>query len=199
MTSPLASRFVITAPFGSTVASAHGTSGATANIMTTSDLTFTVTYPTPYVVATATPVANKTVSIVAVNGCGSSAAKALAISTAMPALATATGTVLTFNTCTNKTITVTPVQGANYVWTVPTGATIVGDSNTNTVVVSFAGVTAATATVTVKAISGCVATNISAVKSIVLASAVCPARFESTSDEELELMVFLTLLLILLM
>ena len=46
ITAPLgATSYLITAPVGSVVTSANGVSGATANIMTTSDLTFSVVYP----------------------------------------------------------------------------------------------------------------------------------------------------------
>jgi len=46
ITAPLgATSYLITAPAGSVVTSANGVSGATANIMTTSDLTFSVVYP----------------------------------------------------------------------------------------------------------------------------------------------------------
>jgi hypothetical protein len=63
--SPLASSYVITAPTGSVVTSASNTTNTT-NVLTTSDLIFTVVYPN---LSTVTP---KTVVISAVNGFGAS-------------------------------------------------------------------------------------------------------------------------------
>ncbi len=66
--STLATSYVITAPVGAVVTSASNPTN-TSNVLSTSDLAFTVVYPTPFVSTTASP---KTISISAVNGVGAS-------------------------------------------------------------------------------------------------------------------------------
>ncbi len=73
--SVLANSYVITAPENCVVTSASNSSNAT-NTLETADLTFTVVYPSGYVSTTLAP---KTLSVVAKNGVGTSAAKTYTI------------------------------------------------------------------------------------------------------------------------
>jgi hypothetical protein len=70
--SALANFYKITAPANSVVKSATNTSNL-SNILTTSDLVFTVTYPAGFVVNSTTLAANKTIVITSINGVGPSA------------------------------------------------------------------------------------------------------------------------------
>jgi len=70
--SALANSYKITAPANSVVKSAANTSNS-SNILTTSDLIFTVTYPSGFVINTSTLAANKTIVITSINGVGNSA------------------------------------------------------------------------------------------------------------------------------
>jgi hypothetical protein len=70
--SALANSYRITAPANSVVKSAANTSNS-SNILTTSDLIFTVTYPSGFVINTSTLAANKTIVITSINGVGNSA------------------------------------------------------------------------------------------------------------------------------
>jgi hypothetical protein len=57
---------------------------------------------------------------------------------------------------TNATYSISSVSGAlSYVWTVPTGATIIGNSNGNSIVVNYSGATVSSGNVTVAAINNC--------------------------------------------
>ena len=69
--SALANSYRISAPANSVVKSAANTSNS-SNILTTSDLIFTVTYPAGFVVTTSTLAANKTIVITSINGVGNS-------------------------------------------------------------------------------------------------------------------------------
>ncbi len=70
--SALANSYKITAPANSVVKSATNTSNL-SNVLTTSDLVFTVTYPAGFVVNSTTLAANKTIVITSINGVGPSA------------------------------------------------------------------------------------------------------------------------------
>ena len=70
--SPLANTYTITAPAGSVVTSTNNPSNATNVLSSSSDLNFTVTYPSIFVINAATLVANKTISIRSENGVGNS-------------------------------------------------------------------------------------------------------------------------------
>jgi hypothetical protein len=70
--SALANSYKITAPAYSVVKSAANASNST-NVLTTSDLVFTVKYPAGFVINTATLAANKTIVITSKNGVGDSA------------------------------------------------------------------------------------------------------------------------------
>jgi len=174
--SPWASSYVITAPAGSVVTSVTGVSGMTPNIWSTSDLTFSVTYPVGFVGNTvATP---QTIVISSVNGVGSSIkVKTLAISKAVAAVGVATGSagIASFTRCATQTFTVPTVVGATtYVWTPANGAVIVSGQGTTSVEVDFSAVlgTVVSTKLTVAAKNVC---NVSsATKTITLGSTACP-------------------------
>jgi hypothetical protein len=169
--SPYANLYAITAPAGSVVKSASN-SGNTSNVLTTSDLTFTVTYPSGFLVNTATAVANKTIVITSVNGVGNSlTGKSLTLSTTMAAVASIGGGT-TYSNC-NQTFTTPLVAWAtNYTWTVPAGATIVSGQGTNTVVVNY-GTLTGSQTIKVMTTNECGIS--SAIKSVTLIAGSCPS------------------------
>jgi len=177
--SSLASSYLITAPAGSIVTSASNASNMT-NSITTSDLTFSVVYPSN--LATVTP---RTLTISSINGFGSSTtafSRTIAPAT-IAALGIATTGGTTFNRCTTKTLTYPAVVGAtSYTWNVTNGAVIVSGQGTNSIVVDFALVPsiATTNAITTFATNNC-GVN-SATKTITLTSASCPApsRYEQT-------------------
>lgn len=176
--SALANSYVITAPTNAVVTSASNSSN-NSNVLTTSDLTFSVTYPAGFTVTTTTAAAEKSLVITSVNTVGNSATnKTLALTTALGAIGTNTNSYVNPNTgaagvtlfgkCAIQTIAVPAVPFAtSYVWTLPNGAT--GSSDTRTIDVNFAAVATPTSTskvtVKVKAFNGCV---YSAEKSIIL-------------------------------
>ena len=176
--SALANSYVITAPTGAVVVSASNSSN-NSNVLTTSDLTFGVTYPAGFTVTTSTATAQKSLVITSVNTVGNSATnKTLALTTALGAVGTNTNSYVnpitlaasatSFGKCAVQTIAVPAVPFAtSYVWTLPNGAT--GTSDLRTIDVDFAAVATPTSTtkvtVKVKAFNGCV---YSAEKSILL-------------------------------
>ncbi len=150
----LASSYVITAPTGSVVTSASNLTNLT-NVLATSDLTFTVVYPSN--LSSVTP---KTVVISSVNGFGTSATgKTLTVAPAtIAALGIASTGGTTFTRCATKTISFPAIATAtNYTWTVADGATIVSGQGTNSVVIDFALVPLASTTnvITVFASNNC--------------------------------------------
>ena len=166
--SALANKYRITAPAGSVVKSANNANND-SNVLTTSDLTFTVTYPSNYSVIASTSVADKSISITSVNTVGDSTTnKVLTLATALGTIGTNTNSyvnpttqianVAKFGKCTPQTITVPAVLYAtSYVWTLQNGAT--GTSTTNSIVVDFSMVSPLTASVIniikVKAANAC--------------------------------------------
>ena len=159
-----AQTYTITGPVGSVVTSADNASN-TSNVITTSNLAFTVVYPTSAIV---------NISIVATNPCGSSAAKTYVVSKAMGAITAISGPTAV-DTCSEYTYTATAVVGAvAYTWTVPSGAQIVSGQGTNTLVVVFPGTLATGAVLKVLATNACSVS--SALKSsTVLTRTNCPA------------------------
>ena len=149
----LASSYVITAPTGSVVTSASNTTN-TSNILATSDLGFSVLYPSNLATLTA-----KTIVISSVNGFGASALNKTV--TVAPATLLAVGTIsggTTFSRTVPKTITIPAVvNAASYTWAVTNGAVITSGQNTTSIVVDFSGVTAGvtTSVVSVFASSNC--------------------------------------------
>lgn len=178
--SPLANSYVITGPAGSVVTSPSNASN-TGNVLSTSDLSFTVLMPSNF--ASVTP---KTIVISSVNGVGSSTTtRSVTLSTAVAAIGTPTSPtgVTTFNRCDTKTITVPAVVGAtSYTWTTVAGAEIVSGQGTNTAVISFANV-ASTVTsnlVTVVATNACGVS--SAARRITLTSSLCAREAEFVEE-----------------
>lgn len=190
LASPLANTYTITAPAGSTVTSTSNPNNVGNVLTSSSDLNFTVTFPSVFAIVTATPVADKSITIRSENGVGNSATnRVLTLTTALAAVGTNTNSYVNPNTgaagvtlfgkCATQTISVPRVPSAtSYVWTLQNGAVIVGDATRSEVVIDFSQVATPTATtrniVKVKAFNGC---NFSAEKSITLtwdAIATCP-------------------------
>jgi len=168
-----AQTYTITGPVGSVVTSADNASN-TSNVITTSNLAFTVVYPTTAIV---------NISIVASNPCGSAAAKLFVVSKAMGAITTISGPTAV-DTCTEYTYTASAVVGAvAYTWTIPSGAQIVSGQGTSTLVVKFPGTLATGAVLKVLATNGCSVS--SALKSSsVLTRIACPTAREEVVLEE---------------
>ena len=168
-----AQTYTITGPTGSIVKSADNASN-TSNVITTSNLAFTVVYPTTAIV---------NISIVASNPCGSAAAKLFVVSKAMGAITTISGPTAV-DTCSEYTYTASAVVGAvAYTWTVPSGAQIVSGQGTNTLVVIFPGTLATGAVLKVLATNGCSVS--SALKSSsVLTRTACPTAREEVVLQE---------------
>ena len=168
-----AQTYTITGPVGSVVTSADNASN-TSNVITTSNLAFTVVYPTTAIV---------NISIVASNPCGSAAAKLFVVSKAMGAIATISGPTAV-DTCSEYTYTASAVVGAvAYTWTIPSGAQIVSGQGTNTLVVTFPGTLATNAVLKVLATNGCSVS--SALKSSsVLTRTACPTAREEVVLQE---------------
>jgi hypothetical protein len=118
------------------------------------------------------------VTVAAVNACGASTVKTLAISKnpATPAVITGTASV-----CANQAgvaYSTTAVVGLTYTWTVPTGASIVSGQGTNSIVVNFG---ANAGTVSVKANNAC---GSSAVRSFTVAKVACRISEDGSLVEE---------------
>ena len=168
-----AQTYTITGPVGSVVTSADNASN-TSNVITTSNLAFTVVYPTTAIV---------NISIVASNPCGSAAAKLFVVSKAMGAIATISGPTAV-DTCSEYTYTASAVVGAvAYTWTIPSGAEIVSGQGTNTLVVKFPGTLATGAVLKVLATNACGLS--SALKSSpVLTRTACPTAKDEVVLQE---------------
>ena len=180
-----ASAYKIVSPTGSIVTSANTINAD--NTLTTSDLTFSVQYPSVFVVTTLTPVADKTIYLTSTNGVGDCATtKAVVITSAMSAIGTPTGSagITTFTRCATQSFTVPAALGATqYTWGVADGAVIASGQGTNSIVVNFSAVlaTVASTKITVIAKNSC---NVSsATKTLTLISTVCTtAKPNSTVD-----------------
>lgn len=181
-----ASSYIIEGPRGSTVVSASSPTN-TLNVLATSDLTFSVTYPNGFVGNTF--LVPQTIVISSVNGVGtSSTKKSFPISTAVAPLGSVTSSsgTTSFTRCVNQTFTIPTVLGAtDYVWTPANGTVIVRGQGTATIEVDFSAVsgTIVSTILTVAAKNAC---NVSSVKSINLTSAACPnARKKATLSSAL--------------
>jgi hypothetical protein len=135
------------------VTSASSPTNAT-NVLSTSNLAFSVVYP-----SNLATLAAKTVVISSVNGFGASTTnKTLTVA---PATLLAVGTIgggSTFSRTIQKTISIPAVVGAtNYTWTVVNGAEIISGQGTTSIVVNFSAVPSASTTnvVSVFATSNC--------------------------------------------
>jgi len=167
--SPLANTYTITAPVGSTVTSSSNPSNVGNVLTSSSDLDFTVTFPSVFSIVTATLTADKSITIRSENGVGNSTTnKVLTLTTALGAVgantnsyvnpSTGANSLTLFGKCNPQTISVPAVPFAtSYVWTLQNGAT--GTSTTNSIVVDFSLVATPTATtkniVKVKAVNAC--------------------------------------------
>lgn len=183
----LASSYTITAPAGSIVQSASNTTNTT-NVLNTSDVSFTVTYPSGFVVTAATPLSAKKISITAVNGVGNSVSdKVITLSTSMPAITAISGAI-TYSDCDQPFTCSTVIGATSYTWIVPVGATIISGQGTDSVVVNYRGLTNSQ-TIKVKAVNACGVA--SAVKSLSLTQGTCSvnAKQSDTSNvsEEIKL------------
>ena len=179
--SALANTYTITAPAGSTVTSTSNPSNVGNVLTSSSDLNFTVTFPSVFSIGTTTPTADKTITIRSENGVGNSLTnKVLTLTTALGAVGTNTNSYVNPNTgaagvtlfgkCATQTISVPRVPSAtSYVWTLQNGAVIVGNDSSFQVTIDFSQVATPTTTtrniIKVKAFNGC---NYSAEKSITL-------------------------------
>lgn len=103
------------------------------------------------------------ITVNSVNACGTSTlGKTLTLTRVLPAkpgtiTASTTNVCAVVGTSNNVTYTVAEVAGAfanGYIWTVPTGASIVGSTNGNSIAVSYSSDYTAAGTVTVKSSNG---------------------------------------------
>ena len=169
--------YVITAPMGSVVTSPGNTTN-TSNVLATTELSFSVLFPSN--IATITP---KTISVASVNGYGTSATnRSVTISTAMPAILTVSGGA-TFGRCATQTFSIPSVIAAvNYNWTLANGAIIVNGAGTNTIEVDFSAVPVINAS-TVLTVS---TTNVcginSALRTVTLVEVLCGARLANNIE-----------------
>ncbi len=96
------------------------------------------------------------ITVLSSSGCANSSSRSFALSVAIPATpGTVTGTS---RACPGNTFTYTVAAVANassYNWTVPTGATIVSGSGTNSIQVNFNAGFVATGNISVTATNGC--------------------------------------------
>ena len=178
-----ASAYKIVGPTGSIVTSANTTNAD--NTLTTSDLTFSVQYPSVFVVTTLTPAADKTIYLTSTNGIGDCATtKAIVVGSSVAAIGLATGSagITSFTRCATQTFTIPAVVGAtNYVWTPANGATIVSGDGTTSVVVNFSAVLATVTSTKLMVVATNACGVSSAAKTLTLASLVCRTTAKADS------------------
>jgi hypothetical protein len=166
-----ATSYTITAPAGSVVTSASNITN-NSNVLSTSNLAFSVKYPVGY--------STGTIAITSSNGCSTSSAKTITVAKAMAAVASIGGGT-TYSSC-NQTFTTPAVLGATtYTWSVPTGATIITGQGTNSVVVNY-GSLAGSKTITVITSNSCGVSSL--VKSVILTAGTCPPIVAITNTNE---------------
>ncbi len=129
--------------------------------------------------------------VYAVNGNGTSLLSTnLTCTSAAPKTPAIVASSTIFNTCSTRTYTATDILGATYNWTIPNGASIVGSSTGNVIVVSFTGVTtAATYAVTCSASNG----NGTGFKSLTIKRAATCAKIapeEVVAEDELSAVAY---------
>lgn len=127
-----------THPTGTTISSGQGT-----NILT---LQITTAF-----------VSSGTLSVKAVNGCGSSSARAITLSVNLPATPgsiTISGGIAKVCPGDNRTYTVPNVAGVIYNWIVPSGAAVTAGQGTNSVIVDY-GIGFTNGTLSVSARNNC--------------------------------------------
>jgi hypothetical protein len=176
--STTANTYTITAPSGAVVRSANNQSN-NQNTLSTSDLSFTVTYASSFLINTTTTSADKTITVTAVNGIGnSSIVKTVTLSTAMPTVSSISGGT-TYSNC-NQTFTAANVLGAiEYTWIVPAGASIISGQGSSSMVVNYGSLTGVQ-TLKVKATNACGVS--SAVKSITLTRGTCTSGLKQEDN-----------------
>jgi hypothetical protein len=132
-----ATSYTWTAPAGGTITAGQGTTACTISF----DGTFTT----------------GNISVVAVNACGNSPAKTLAVRSTILAPTTLTGT--TTGLCPSGVASAvytcgTSVGATSYTWTAPTGASVTGGQGTTSATISFSG-TFTTGNISVVATNAC--------------------------------------------
>ncbi|MBX2939049.1 MAG: T9SS type A sorting domain-containing protein, partial [Ferruginibacter sp.] len=137
-----------------------------------------------------------TISVTAVNGCGSSNPRMLRVSTLRPG-APGGVTVTATQTCPNRQFTYSleamPSGSTSVLWTVPSGATILSGQGTTSIVVSYPS-SALAGTVTATGVNGCSSGNTRIVQVKLpecAASGDAPAYVHApTLNKELEVSIF---------
>jgi hypothetical protein len=168
-----ATSYNITAPAGAVVTSASNSSND-SNVLSTSNLAFSVTYPSGY--------ATGTIVITSSNGCATSTTgKSTTVTKVMPAVASIGGGT-TYSSCDQTFTTPAVLAAASYTWAVPTGATIVSGQGTNSVVVNYGSLTG-TQTIKVMTTNSCGLSSL--VKSVSLTYLACAPSVVSTTSEEM--------------
>lgn len=118
----------------------------------TANISFT--YPAGFV--------SGSVSVTASNGCGTSAARSIAVSKLNPS-APSVIDVIQVSACPDRVYTYSlatmPLNSTSVAWTVPTGATIVSGQGTSSIMVSYPG-TAVSGSVTAQSVNNCGSSSI---------------------------------------
>ena len=117
-----ASSYTWTAPSGTTIVSGQGTTAVTLNVSSS--------------------FVSGTLSVVAINSCGASTSKTLALTSIPVAPGTIIGTInnLCPNGISNPTYSIAAVSGASsYTWTAPVGTTIISGQGTTSVTLEVSG------------------------------------------------------------
>jgi len=98
-----------------------------------------------------------TITVNAFNACGAGGNRSRTVSINNPSTpGNISGPTDGLCGATNVTYSVNSLSGVNsYIWTVPAGATIVGNATGNSIVVNFSNVSVASGNITVAAINGC--------------------------------------------
>jgi hypothetical protein len=168
-----ATSYTITGPVGSVVRSASNTTNS-SNVLSTSNLAFSVTYPAGYTTGT--------IVVTSSNGCATNATgKSITVSKIMPTVSSIGGGT-TYSSC-NQTFTTPAVSwAASYTWTVPTRATIVSGQGTNSVVVNY-GSLSGIQTIKVMTTNSCGLS--STPKTFILNYLACTPTVVNTTSEEM--------------
>ena len=167
-----ATSYNITAPANCVVTSASNSSND-SNVLSTSNLAFSVTYPVGY--------ATGAIVITSSNGCATSTTgKSTTVTKLMPAVASIGGG-LTYSSCDQTFTTPAVSAAATYTWTVPAGASIVSGQGTNSVVVNY-GSLSGTQTIKVMTTNSCGLSSL--VKSVSLTYLACTPPVVNTTTEE---------------
>jgi len=103
-----------------------------------------------------------TIVVAATNACGTSGTRSRSVSVnTLSSPGNINGPVDGLCGATNAVYSISPVNGATgYNWTVPSGATIIGNGNGSTIVVNYSGASVGTGNVTVAATNNCGTGNV---------------------------------------